>query len=98
MKNFHPADGMFDGHANAGMTAIIFFLLFRQFRVWILFRFSRPFERQQYLGRLAIFFIGPLETEVEPQFPVEKPDRAGIENAFHERIIVDAAGDVRGNR
>jgi hypothetical protein len=81
MENLHPADGMLHGDPNAGMMAIAVLLLFRQFRVRVVFGFSRPFARQRYLGLLAIFLVGPLKPEVEPQF-------LAFEAARHSAILI----------
>ena len=93
MENLHPADGVFDGDAGFRMVPIMFFLRGGQFGLGVVFRFLRLFVRQVYFGFPAIILLRPLEAEVEPHIHFMEPLGLGVEYLFHERVVVDAAGD-----
>ena len=75
------------------MLPVMFFLGGGQFGVRVFLGFPRPFVRQVYCGFLAILFLRPLEAEVEPHIHCVKPLGLGVEYLFHERVVMDAAGD-----
>ena len=93
VENLHPADGMLDGDAGLGMLPVMFFLGGGEFGVRVFLGFPGPFVRQVYCGFLAIIFLRPLEAEVEPHIHCMKPLGFGVEYLFHERVVMDAAGD-----
>jgi hypothetical protein len=93
VENLHPADGMLDRYAGLGMLPVMFFLGGGQFGVRVFLGFPGPFMRQVYFGFRALIVLRPLEPEVGPHIHCVKPFGLGVEYLFHERVVVDAAGD-----
>ena len=93
VEYLHPTDGVFHGDAGFRMAAVMFLLGGGQFGIGVFLGLPGPFVRQVYIGFSAVIRFRPLEAEVEPHIHLVEPLGLGVEYLFHERVVVDAAGD-----